>query len=137
MRKGARIGVLIACTVTSGFGGLAGAVFLFSLADECAHSGYHQASCIFSGGVVFGILVAYLFAWVVYLILGAAWIGQSTVPRWLPVAGTLAALSYFLPVIFSNLGLRENLEIIGADLLLVAPAIILAIVLVKHHRGAR
>jgi hypothetical protein len=134
MKKGTRIVVLIVCTVTSIFGGLMGAVLLFGMAGRCDASDYHDPSCVFGGSILYTTLIAYLFAWIVYLIMGAAWVGESGIPRWLPIAGTAAALSYFLPVVmFSNLGLGGNLAIIGTDLLLVSPAIVLAIVLVRYH----
>src|ERR1700730_1392125 len=133
MKKGTRIVVLIACTVTSGFGGLMGAVLLFGLAGSCGSAEYHHPSCVFGGAILYATLIAYLFAWIVYLIMGAAWVGESSIPRWLPIAGTPAALSYFLPVIiFDNFGLRGDLAFGGADLLLVSPAVALAIVLVRY-----
>ena len=126
--------MLIACTVTSGFGGFLGAASLLFPVTSCGSPGYHESSCVLGGAINIAIFVAYLFAWTVYLVMGAAWVGESSIPRWLPMAGTLAAVSYFLPMLmFANLDLSGNLEIIGVDLLLVSPAVALAIVLVRHH----
>jgi hypothetical protein len=84
----------------------------------------------------FAILFAYFFAWTMYFIMAASWIGEDKIPQWLPVAGTVAALSSFVPEIIIGTPehtIRSEFLLVAMQLMLVSPAALLAIVLVVHH----
>jgi hypothetical protein len=129
--------VFFICTATSGFGGYFGGVLLTVLGIECTNpAATHDSSCAFHGAIYFLIFIAYLFAWTVYLIMAASWIGKANIPRWLPVTGTLAALSFFVPEIMVGSpehSIRSDFLVIAMQLIWVSPAVLLAIFLVVYH----
>lgn len=131
-----RMLIFFICTAASGLGGYFGGLLLTVLGIDCLSPTTHDSTCAFSGAIYLLIFIAYLFAWIVYLIMGLSWIGKANIPRWLPVAGTLAALSFFVPEIMvgnPEHSVRVGLLVMALQLLWVSPAVLLAIFLVVYH----
>jgi hypothetical protein len=137
IKTGLRMLIFFVCSATSSFGGYMGGVLLYTGGFECLNAvSPHDPNCAFHGVMYFAILFASFFAWTMYFIMAASWIGEGKIPQWLPVAGTVAALSFFVPEIIIGTPehtIRSEFLLVAMQLMLVSPAVLLAIFLVVHH----
>lgn len=127
--------VFTACTLISAWGGIAGFVTMLAAGTDC---GLQRAPAKACGGMeALSLLLVPVngFAWACYFWMGGAWIENTRVPKWVPVCGTAAALSWFLPFfLVSRKPLLETLSVAGFMSIYVAPSMIIASYLIWYHR---
>jgi hypothetical protein len=122
------------CTLASTFGAVFGAVFLFVLSSTpCSGTVVTKPYCEEMNLLAVTLVLPYLFAWGCYFAMASAWINSSGTPKWVPIAGTSAALSWFTPLAITATTSQELLGVFLVPAVLVSPAMLLAIYLVAYH----
>lgn len=90
---------------------------------------------LLASGRPFAMLLAVLciYAWVCYFVMGLAWTRNQRIKKWWPYSGTVSALASPIVGALVSASPIDGMQVIWSYLLLVLPAVALAIWLVAFH----